>query len=412
MDNTNLINLLYQTNPWWEDKKFTFKLKERPEYLTPILERRNNLINILIGARRVGKTFILKSIINKLLLNNIAISNILYISCDAIEIKENGIKKIIDIYMNKFGLKINDIIYVFLDEIQEIPNWQSDVKYFYDNLNIKFYLTGSSSLILSNQTSKLTGRFILQHILPLSFNEYLLFTKQTLLKTDKYNNKILEKYLQTGGYPEYVLFNDKGYLMDAVESTLYRELLGVYGIRNPILLRNLLEYLSDKITNYVSANKIRQDLKIDDRTAKFYLQYLQDIYLIFPVYKEGKSYRISRGSVPKYYFSDTGILNMFSLNPKIGQLAENAVFLHLMRKEKNKQFNLIFYENINNIEVDFKLDNRIYEVKFRDGTMDEDLIKYQVIDDKITFIVKENYSKFHNILPQHEQIKLYEFLSN
>ena len=200
--------------------------------------------------------------------------------------------------------------------------------------------------------------------------------------------------------------------MDAVESTLYRELLGVYGIRNPILLRNLLEYLSDKITNYVSANKIRQDLKIDDRTAKFYLQYLQDIYLIFPVYKEGKSYRISRGSVPKYYFSDTGILNMFSLNPKIGQLAENAVFLHLMRKEKNKQFNLIFYENINNIEVDFKLDNRIYEVKFRDGTMDEDLIKYQVIDDKITFIVKENYSKFHNILPQHEQIKLYEFLSN
>ena len=412
MNNTNLINLLYQTNPWWGDKKFTFKLKERLEYLIPILERKNNLINILIGARRVGKTFILKSIINKLLLSNITTSNILYISCDAREIKENGIKKIIDTYMDKFGLKINDSIYVFLDEIQEIPDWQSDVKYFYDNLNIKFYLTGSSSLILSNQTSKLTGRFILQHILPLSFSEYLLFTKQTLSKTDKYNNRILEKYLQTGGYPEYVLSNDREYLMGAVESTLYRELLEVYGIRNPTLLRNLIEYLSDKITNYVSANKIRQDLKIDDRTAKFYLQYLQDIYLIFPVYKAGKSYRISRGSVPKYYFNDTGILNMFSLNPKIGQLAENAVFLHLMKKEKSKQSNLIFYENINNIEVDFKSNNKIYEVKFRDGNMDEDLMKYQVIEDKITFIVKENYHKFHNILPQHEQIKLYEFLSN
>ena len=406
------IDILKQTNPWWDNENFTFNLLEREEYLSNIMDRKDRLIQILIGARRVGKTFILKSVINHLLLEGAKEKNVLYISCDAREVRDLGIKRVIDIYIKQFKINLKQRIYIFLDEVQEVKDWQSDVKYFYDNLSIQFYLTGSSSLILSSKTSKLTGRFILHQVLPLSFKEYLLFTNTKIIKDKKNNEKILEEYLQTGGYPEYVLLKNRQYLMDAIESTLYRELLEVYGIRNPKLLRTLIEYLSDKVTNYVSANKIRQDLKVDDKTAAFYLQYLQDIYLLYPVYKYGRSYKISKNSIPKYYFNDTGILNVFSLYPKIGQLTENVVFLHLLRKSRSKQSLNIFYDVINNIEIDFRAQNQLYEVKFRDGE-DNNLEKYQLINnDNVTFIRKEVDDMFVSMLPSQKQITLLDFLQS
>ena len=406
------IDILKQTNPWWDNENFTFNLLEREEYLSNIMDRKDRLIQILIGARRVGKTFILKSVINHLLLEGAKEKNVLYISCDAREVRDLGIKRVIDIYIKQFKINLKQRIYIFLDEVQEVKDWQSDVKYFYDNLSIQFYLTGSSSLILSSKTSKLTGRFILHQVLPLSFKEYLLFTNTKIIKDKKNNEKILEEYLQTGGYPEYVLLKNRQYLMDAIESTLYRELLEVYGIRKPKLLRTLIEYLSDKVTNYVSANKIRQDLKVDDKTAAFYLQYLQDIYLLYPVYKYGRSYKISKNSIPKYYFNDTGILNVFSLYPKIGQLTENVVFLHLLRKSRSKQSLNIFYDVINNIEIDFRAQNQLYEVKFRDGE-DNNLEKYQLINnDNVTFIRKEVDDMFVSMLPSQKQITLLDFLQS
>ena len=406
------IDLLKQTNLWWNNENFRFNLLEREEYLSNILGRNDRLIQILIGARRVGKTSILKSIINHLLYEGIKRKNILYISCDAREVRELGIKKVIDIYMRQFKIDLKQKIYIFLDEVQEVKDWQGDVKYFYDNLPIQFCLTGSSSLILSNKTSKLTGRFILHQILPLSFNEYLLFTNTNLNKDKKSDKKVVEEYLQTGGYPEYVISKDRQYLMDAVEATLYRELLEVYGVRNPKLLRILIEYLSDKVTNFVSANKIRQDLKVDDKTAAFYLQYLQDIYLLYPVYKYGRSYKISKNSVPKYYFNDTGILNVFSIYPKVGQLAENAVFLHLLRKSHSKQSLNIFYDVIDNIEIDFRLQDQLYEVKFREEE-DNSLEKYQLIDNhNITFIRKKTDEIFPSLLPSQKQISLSDFLQS
>lgn len=81
--------------------------------------------------------------------------------------------------------------------------------------------------------------------------------------------------MQTGGYPEYVRSRDQDYLQQTIESTLYRDLLSLHGIRNPVLLKDLLRLLCDKITTPVSANRISQDLKIDIKTAQFYLQYLQ-----------------------------------------------------------------------------------------------------------------------------------------
>ncbi|PJC80977.1 hypothetical protein CO009_00690 [Candidatus Shapirobacteria bacterium CG_4_8_14_3_um_filter_35_11] len=408
--NDELKIALDNLNPWWQDVNYRYGVKLRSSY-EKHLNIKSNIIDVLIGARRVGKTSIMKNIINQLLDLKVDCHQIVYFVSDARVSQDIIPEDIVNIVRTIFKISLNKKIYLFLDEVQDMPDWQRSVKYLYDNSNIKIYVTGSSSLILRSETSKLTGRFILHEILGLSFREYLEFTNQKIFKTQSKNNQLVSEYLQIGGYPEYVLNRDKQALSNIIESTLYRDLISQYRIRNPSFLKDLLDYLADKVTNCVSNQNIARDLKVNDDTAKFYLKYLQDVYLIYPVYHKGKSNKISKSSIPKYYFNDTGVLNLRSLSPKIGLLAENAAYLHLRRKTFSKEYSDIFYNEINGVEVDF--DNRqedLTEIKFRDDIVKEDIQKYQAIDKRILFVVKNKSEILSNILPMHSKITLDQYL--
>lgn len=401
---------LTQLNPWWEDSSYRFEIIPRSSFEN-LINSQSSVIDVLIGARRVGKTSIMKNIINTLLNSGIPERQIVYFVTDARVSKKIVPEDIVDFIRKAFNLRSEKRIYLFLDEVQDMADWQRGVKYLYDNTKIKIYITGSSSLILRPQTSKLTGRFILHEVLGLSFLEYLEFTNQKLFKSQAKNTLLVTEYLEMGGYPEYVLNHDRQALFNIIESTLYRDLMSQYGIRNPAFLKDLLDYLADKVTNTVSNQNIAKDLKVNDDTAKFYLKYLQDVYLIYPLYRKSKSQRISKSSVPKYYFNDTGVLNLRSLSPKIGLLAENAVYLHLRRKNISKEYPDIFYNEIDGIEVDF--DNRysdLTEVKFRDELKREDIEKYQLIKEQISFVVKKQSDMLKDILPMHSKITLAEYL--
>jgi len=408
---TLLGKLLLQLNPWWDDIGFRFDLIPRSSFEF-LKTRENKTIDILIGARRVGKTSIMQSVINYLLDSGINSKNIIYYSSDVRFGKEIIPEDIIEYVRSKFNIKNNNKLYLFLDEVQDMPDWPRSLKYLYDNTNIKIYITGSSSLILRPETSKLTGRFVLHEVLGLNFTEFLEFQNKSIFKQQKKNIELVTQYLETGGYPEYVLTRNSQELMNIIDSTLYRDLLSIYGIRNPSFLKDLLDYLADKVTNSVSNQNIAKDLKVNDDTAKFYLKYLQDVYLIYPLFKKGRSNKVTKSSVPKYYFNDTGVLNVRSSESKIGFLAENAVYLQLRRRSLSKEYPDIYYNEIDGVEVDF--DNRaneLKEVKFRNNLSVDDLIKYQTIDDKIDFIVQESSNEFYNVLPQHKQIPLWKFLS-
>ena len=411
MDNDlALKTTLTELNPWWDDPSFRFDVIERSSF-SHLLSSNSKTIEVFIGARRVGKTSIMKSIINHLLDSKVSHRQIIYFVTDARVNHDLTPEDIIRYVQKTFNLTHHEQLYLFIDEVQDMPDWQRSVKYLYDNSNIKIYVTGSSSLILRSETSKLTGRFILHEILGLSFREYLEFTNQKIFKTQSKNNQLVSEYLQIGGYPEYVLNRDKQALSNIIESTLYRDLISQYRIRNPSFLKDLLDYLADKVTNCVSNQNIARDLKVNDDTAKFYLKYLQDVYLIYPVYHKGKSNKISKSSIPKYYFNDTGVLNLRSLSPKIGLLAENAAYLHLRRKTFSKEYSDIFYNEINGVEVDF--DNRqedLTEIKFRDDIVKEDIQKYQAIDKRILFVVKNKSEILSNILPMHSKITLDQYL--
>jgi len=411
MDNDlALKTTLTELNPWWDDPSFRFDVIERSSF-SHLLSSNSKTIEVFIGARRVGKTSIMKSIINHLLDSKVSHRQIIYFVTDARVNHDLTPEDIIRYVQKTFNLTHHEQLYLFIDEVQDMPDWQRGIKYLYDNLNIKIYVTGSSSLILRPQTSKLTGRFVLHEVLGLSFTEYLEFTKQKLSKNQVKNIELVTTYLQIGGYPEYVLGQDRQALTNIIESTLYRDLISQYGIRNPAFLKDLLDYLADKVTSPVSNTNIAKDLGVNDDTAKFYLQYLQDVYLIYPVYRKSKSNKISKSSVPKYYFNDTGVLNIRSLAPKIGSLAENSVYLNLRRHTLSKEHADIYYNTINGVEIDF--DNRfseLIEVKFRDNITKEDIEKYQLIDHKLSMVVKSESEILSDVLPMHNKVTLVQYL--
>lgn len=407
-DLDNFEKFINGVNPWWFDPKYRFDVIDRDHYLNVIQSNPKRLIEMLIGARRVGKTSILQALINRYL-DKYDPQKIMYIPADLKEVGERGIKTVIEAILGEHNIDVfRDDIFVFVDEIQEVSKWQEDIKALYDNTKIHFFLTGSSSLLLKKETSKLTGRFLLTNVLPLSFSEYINFNKDST----KNENELLEDYLIFGGYPEYVLNNNPVYLQQAVESTLYRELLDHYGIRNPALLTMLIRFLADKMTTPVSANKISQDLKIDDKTAKFYLDYLESVYLIYPVYRYGLSHKISKSSVPKYYFNDTGILGVFGIRPRIGHLVENAVFLNLLRWNMQSEIPQIFYDVIGNQEIDFRYQNDYYEAKNYQDDLTADLNKYEDIDKQLNVIINglSNKTKDLPYFSNLKYISLIDFL--
>jgi hypothetical protein len=403
-------NFLYSTNPWWESSRFRFDVIDRKNYLSRLESKtkRERLIRILIGARRVGKTSILQSKINSLLRDGVDPRKIIYLPADLRDIQERGIKATLEFISEEFKSKaFRNEIYVFIDEVQELQNWQNELKVLYDNTKINFYITGSSSLVLTKETSKLTGRFKLTHVLPLDYKEFLKFTRQ------KKTHNSLEEYLRIGGYPQYVRTGDQTLLQQSIESTLYRELLDYYGIRNPSLLKDLLEYLADKVTTPVSANRIAKDLKVADKTVSFYLDYLKSVYLIFPVYQKGSSNRITKSSLPKYYFNDTGVLNLFGIKTRIGHVVENSVFLELLRKNADQELPRVFYSVENGNEIDFALpgDESQIEVKTNISQLDPLIYEGMNVDVNAVYLNKDRDLRKLTYLPNLRYVYLGDFLT-
>lgn len=363
--------ILEKINTWWDDNTFRFKVKTREEYIGRSLKE-NKMVKVFSGARRVGKTFIIYSLINHYLDMNIHAKNIIYITADIKEIQTVNLRDTILELVEKISL-VNEPIYIFIDEIQKINNWQEELKLLSDNFNFHFFVSGSSTSLFNKKTSKLTGRFEFIRVLPLSLKEYCLFHEYTVNDTNK--EVILNEYLVNGGYPDIEGKFIPEYLTQVVDSTIYRDLLEDYGIRQPSALEDILKVLADKITLPVSSYQIAKTLHQDNEKVSNYLKYLEAVYIVYPLYENLKSNIQTLKAPPKYYFNDTGILTSFNFRTRSGHLAENAVFIHLLRKQLlNERYNL-FYKVINNQEYDFYDGKTIYEVKMNS---DQDMKKYEL----------------------------------
>lgn len=380
---------LNRLNPWWQVADWRGNVVPRAWYLNSLQKAaQKDLIAVLIGMRRVGKTSLFLSHVEQLLASKVNPKQLVYISFSERLLTQIRIVEFADIIRARHKLSASDSIYLFLDEVQEKEGWQDEIKYVYDlHQNIKLFVTGSSAVLLSQKTSSLTGRFAKIEIFPLSFNEYLDFTNNKLSSTNLEHNRILtDQYLNAGGVPDMALGKkDKDDLRTTIESILYRDITALYGIRNPAILKSLYELLADCTTTPVGTTNLEKTLGLATETAVAYLQYLQDAYVLHALPLWSDSRKKTKSTNPKYYLCDLGVLGAFALHPRVGHLAETAAVLHAHRLVSHGVTKRIGYQVLDGGEIDLVVDKRKYEVKINEIA--------NVIPD-VTYITRDNLWKF------------------
>jgi predicted AAA+ superfamily ATPase len=324
----------YAFNPWWEEKDFESGI-DRPEYLNRLQTAlRRKQIEVVVGSRRIGKTTLLHQFIKELIQNGTPKRDIFYLALDhpslsGVPIAEH-LKNMRKIFMHGREKKL----FLFLDEIQESPNWDGELKSVYDMEGLKIFCTGSTSSLIKGQGGKLTGRQIVTTMHPFSFDEFILFRgdRPSLSEDYKYE-KLVEEYLTVGGYPENVLNPSIEYMSNLVDDILARDLIRLYPIKKGFVLKDLLRLVAAAVGSRTSYNKLAKVLGLSVDTVKEYIMYLESAFLVRRMEKWTTSYSEKVYAQKKIYLWDTGIKTILTGTTDMGRKAENAVFGELKRKE-------------------------------------------------------------------------------
>ncbi|MCF6271302.1 MAG: ATP-binding protein [Melioribacteraceae bacterium] len=353
-------DLLYQYNPWWEDSTIETGFRPREKYLSTLRRYLNKKqIIILTGLRRIGKTTLMKLLIQELIENEKDPKHIFYISLDDYLLHKNNISEIINEFRKLHKIKIEEKIFLFFDEVTYKDDYQLQLKNIYDNQNVKIFAASSSASILRDKKSSLTGRSITLEIAPLDLDEYLDFNEIKIKQRDNqlYQSHFLD-YIKVGGLPENVLNPSREYLMNLIESIIQKDITAFHGIKNHQIVRDYFTLLMERSGKQLSINKIGKILSISPDTAKRYLNYFESTYLIHLLPRWGKTNQ-KLLSAKKIYASDLGIKHLFMGVRDIGSYFENYIYLKLRNKTK------LYYLYENGIEIDFYTENStLIESKF------------------------------------------------
>jgi len=340
--------LLHQYNPWWETDFKADELVQRTNYFKKLItsiDKRS--IIFLSGLRRVGKTSLMKLLISYLIENKVESKQILYISLDDYVLRDKLLDEILVEYRRIHRLSLSEKIFIFFDEITYKDDYQQQLKNIYDKQNVKIYATSSSSSLLKDKKAYLTGRAITYEIKPLDFKEYLQFKNIAIKKSEEYLlDTYFKDYIRDGGMPENVLNPSREYLMNLVDDIIQKDITAFYGIRNHQIVRDYFLLLMERSGKQLSINKIGKILNISVDTARRYLTYFEDAYLIHLLPRYGKTNETLL-SAKKIYACDLGIKHLFIGDRDYGSYFENYIYLKL---RNIKELNYL-YEN--GYEIDF-----------------------------------------------------------
>ena len=356
-------------------------IKESQEGKLPeLIQREVNIplsspkIISIVGPRRSGKTYLLFGLIKRLLSQNTSPEQIIYLNFDdprLLPCDANGIELILQSYRELYPEHLTEINYLFLDEIQNVKDWELGVRRIHDTRKFRIFVTGSSSKLLSKEiATQLRGRAISFEILPFSFREILLarnikVDKDIAYSTQRFHiNKYLDEYLSVGGFPEVVLERDPDLklriLKEYIETMFLRDLVERYNIRNQPLLRELLKFLASNTASIFSLNSFYKWIStiypVTKRTLLNYMSYLEDSGLFFFVRKFSYSLKEQARRPRKCYVVDNGLRTAygFKFSEDKGKNLENAVFLELQhRKAINPLMEVFYWQDYKKREVDF-----------------------------------------------------------
>ena len=315
----------------------------------------SDLVKILVGIRRCGKSVILKQIMNEIKEKGVQEDHILYINFELVEFEELKDYKKLNYYIKE---KIHDDkkYYVFLDEIQNVKKFEVVVNSLRASLeNISIFITGSNSKLLSNELSTvLSGRYVLFNIYPLTFKEYI-----ELTGNDPKNEESFWDYLKWGGLPNRVQFTDevniKDYLHSVFDSIILRDVVERLGLKDITLFNLILQYLIDITGREFSANNIIGYLKNEGRivsteTLYTYLDALCKALIVEKIYRYDIHGKAILKTLNKYYMTDLGIAQIKNNNFEINKsfAIENVVFNELLARGYE-----VYIGKLNPGEIDF-----------------------------------------------------------
>ena len=333
-----------------------------------------DVIKIITGIRRCGKSYLFKLIINKLKEKGIPESDILLIDLELPKYNSITTREQLDEIVLKFLEKHENQVYLFFDEIQNVKDWEISINSYYKLENTDIYITGSNSKLMSKEfATLLTGRYVNIEMYPFSFNEFLDYKEelnqppaiQNELNTDVEN--YFEEYRQYGGIPLAISSQiDKELVLNGIYSSIIlNDIIERYEIRNAGLFNRIVKYIIENTGNLISANAIYKYLKheklnITKQTIYNYLEYLENAYFISKASKEDLIGKKEIMGSEKFYLIDNGFYKsqLEEKQENIGHILENIVYVELKRHGYK-----ITVGNVNDYEIDFvcrKNNQKIY----------------------------------------------------
>lgn len=335
---------------------------ERKEYLEELKRwKEKDLIKVVTGIRRCGKSTLFDLFIDYLKSIGVSEKQIIKINLEDADYDFKDYKELYN-YI-KTRLISDKMNYVFLDEVQNVPEFQKAVDSLYIKKNVDVYITGSNAYLLSGELATLlSGRYIEIKMLPLSFKEYV----SAFPNNNNYYQLFLE-YMRNGGMPGNLSIidtnpNDIDKYMDGIFSTIvYKDIMARNNITDKILLENILKFIYDSIGSPISTKKISDTLtskgmSTSNHTVENYITAFIESFLIYKAERfdvKGKNLLVRDY---KYYSVDTG-LRSYLLGKKadsdMGHILENIVYLELLRRGYK-----VYVGKVDDLKVDFVAENR------------------------------------------------------
>lgn len=388
------------------------ELINRPEYLNQLIQNKDvDLVKIVTGIRRCGKSSLLDLFHQHLLNHGIADSNIIHMNLESLRYRDLKDYLVFYDYVSERIAKSGKT-YLIFDELQVIEHWEKAIESFRLDFDVDIYITGSNAYLLSTEFSTLlSGRYVEIHMLPLSFKEFLDFYE---FAPDISIEEKFQKYLQFGGMPilrEY-RFNEARNMQDleGIYSTvILRNILQRNTQSNQGLLHKLMLFLCSNIGSITSPSSIGNVLsnegniegkgkKIASQTVEKYISMLRSAFIFYSVERYDVKGKQLLKTLGKNYIIDLGFRNMLLgyRNADRGHIIENIVFLELIRRDYH-----VYIGKFKETEIDFvaekpndKLYIQVTESMLSPETRERELRPLQMIPDnyeKIVLSMDRNY---------------------
>ncbi len=370
---------------------------ERTEFLNKLKTYKDKqVIKVITGIRRCGKSTLMKMFMNYLLENGVDKNQIIFLNFEDFDNYELLNPQNLHSYIKK-RLVSEKMTYVFLDEIQNVQDFQRVVDSLFLNPKIDIYMTGSNAYLLSGELATLlSGRYVTIEMLPLSFKEFVqaLGTESNLSLSEKY-----KLYVQRSSFPYTLNLGEDinevlEYLNGVYSSIVLKDVISRFKITDIKMLESVIRFVFDNIGNSLSSKRIADTMtssgrKIDVKTVEKYITALQQSFIIY----EAKRYDVKGKEylklMEKYYAVDIG-LRFLLLGQKandVGHILENMVYLELIRRGYK-----VFVGKVDDVEIDFVAQN--YEgnlyVQVSATVRDKSTLEREL---KPLQIVKDNYPK-------------------